>query len=82
MAELTERLPLQEQIDALREDMNDQWEMTCSMFRSFERIYEVLSKDSILSVEVMKQFSETQRGLVRYISSKEKHYKKRIGKYD
>ncbi len=72
-----ERLPLQEQIDALKEDMDSQWEMTCSMFRSFERIYEVLSKDSVLSVEVMKQFSETQRGLVSYISSKKEHSSRR-----
>ena len=78
MAELTERLPLQEQIDWLKEDMESQWEMTCSMFRSYERIYEVLSKDSVLSVEVMKDLSETQRGLVKYITSK----KKRLSRYD
>ncbi len=78
MAEPTERLPLQEQIDALRDDMNDQWEMTCSMFRSTEKVLDIRSRDSISTVEVMKDFSETQRGLVKYIASK----KKRFSKYD
>ena len=82
MTELTERLPLQEQIDALREDMNDRWEMTCSMFRSFERVLDVLSRDSVSTVDVMKDFSETQRGLVKYIASKKDTYKKRLTKYD
>ena len=67
---MTERLPLQEQIDALREDMNDQWEMTCSMFRNFEWAIRVLMTDDINTVDVMKDFSETQRGLVKYITSK------------
>ena len=75
-----ERLPLQEQIDALREDMNDQWEMTCSMFHSTERVLDILSRDSISTVDVMKDFSETQRGLVKYISSKKDTYK-RFSKY-
>ena len=81
MTELTERLPLQEQIDWLREDMKDQWEMTCSMFRSFERVLDVLSRDSVSTVDVMKDLSETQRGLVKYIASKESTKKKRFKKY-
>ena len=72
-----ERLPLQEQIDALRDDMNDQWEITCSMFRSLEKVLDVLSRDSMSTVEVMKGFSETQRGLVSRLTSK----KKRLSKY-
>ena len=75
-----ERLPLQEQIDALRDDMNDQWEMTCSMFRSFERVMTILMSDSGKTVDVMKMFSETQRGLVKYITSKKDTYK-RFSKY-
>ena len=82
MAEPTERLPLQEQIDALRDDMNDQWEMTCSMFRSTEKVLDIRSRDSISTVEVMKDFSETQRGLVKYIASKKDTNKKRYSKYD
>ena len=73
---MMERLPLQEQIDALREDMKDQWEMTCSMFRSFERVLDVLSRDSVSTVDVMKDLSETQRGLVKYIASKKRPSKK------
>ena len=72
-----DRLPLQEQIDALREDMKDQWEMTCSMFRSTEKVLDILSRDSISTVEVMKDFSETQRGLVKYITDKKDSSKKR-----
>ncbi len=72
-----ERLPLQEQIDALREDMESQWEMTCSMFRSTERVLGILSRDSVSTVSVMKDFSETQRGLVKYISSKKDYLSKR-----
>ena len=72
-----ERLPLQEQIDALRDDMNDQWEMTCSMFRSVEKVLDVLSRDSVSTVDVMQDFSETQRGLLKYIASKKDYLSKR-----
>ena len=74
---MKERLPLQEQIDWLKEDMESQWEMTCSMFRSFERVLDVLSRDSVSTVDVMKDLSETQRGLVKYIASKEDSLSKR-----
>ena len=74
---MMERLPLQEQIDALREDMKDQWEMTCSMFRNYESVIDLLARDSIETVSVMKDFSETQRGLVKYIASKEDSLSKR-----
>ncbi len=68
-----ERLPLQEQIDGLKEDTDSQWEMMCSMIRGHERVMDVLMKDLLAAVEVMKQFSETQRGLVKYIASKQEH---------
>ena len=74
---MMERLPLQEQIDALREDMESQWEMTCSMFRNYESVIDLLARDSIETVSVMKDFSETQRGLVKYITSKKDTNKKR-----
>ena len=59
-----------EKVADLRDDMNSQWEMTCSMFRSLERVLDVLSRDSISTVDVMKDLSETQRGLVKYITDK------------
>ena len=77
MTEITERLPLQEQIDALKEDMDSQWEMTCSMFRSTERVLDMLTRDSVSTVEVMKDLSETQRGLVKYITDKKDSLSKR-----
>ena len=72
-----ERLPLQEQIDWLKEDMESQWEMTCSMFRNFEWAIRVLMTDDINTVDVMKDFSETQRGLVKYVASKKDYLSKR-----
>ena len=51
------------------------------MFRSFERVLDVLSRDSVSTVDVMKDLSETQRGLVKYIASKEDSLSKRTNKY-
>ena len=69
MPELTLKDVL-ERVADLRDDMNSQWEMTCSMFRSLERVLDVLTRDSISTVDVMKDLSETQRGLVKYITDK------------
>ena len=69
MAELTLKDVLEKVAD-LRDDMNSQWEMTCSMFRSRERVLAVLTRDSTSTADVMKDLSDIQKGLVKYITDK------------
>ncbi len=77
---MTERLPLQEQIDALKEDMDSQWEITCSMLRNFERAIRAVMGTSDENIEGMKILNDSMQGIIKDYTSKET-YKKRTGKY-
>ena len=79
---MTERLPLQEQIDALKEDMDSQWEITCSMFRNFERAIRAVMGTSDNNIESMKILNDTMQGITKYTTSKKDSYKGRISSYD
>ena len=78
---MTERLPLQEQIDALKEDMDSQWEITCSMFRNFERAIRAVMGTSDENIEGMKILSDSIQGIIKDYTSKNTVYKKRPSKY-
>ncbi len=77
-----ERLPLQEQIDALKEDMDSQWEITCSMFRNFERAIRAGMGVSDNNTEGMKILNDSLQGIIKYTTSKKDPYKGRISSYD
>ena len=70
---MMERLPLQEQIDALKEDMDSQWEITCSMFRNFERAIRATMSTEDEHSEGMKILNDTMQGLIQYTTSKKTH---------
>ena len=75
-----ERLPLQEQIDALKEDMDSQWEITCSMFRNFERAIRAVMGTSDENIEGMRILNDSMQGIIKDYTSKNTS-KKRPSKY-
>ena len=77
-----ERLPLQEQIDALKEDMDSQWEITCSMFRNFERAIRAIMGTSDNNIEGMKILNDSMQGIIKDYTSKGIYPNKRSNKYD
>ncbi len=77
-----DRLPLQEQIDALKEDMDSQWEITCSMFRNFERAIRAVMGTSDENIEGMKILNDSLQGIIKDYTSKDKQKPTRFEKYD